>query len=260
FLQDCGNLQGCSSLLDFVDFHFYATGTSTDQAALAAKLPALSSNLADLRALIDRTMPSRAAQIAIHVGEWNLSYAYNSLDYTGFASAWDADALGRILAAGDVAQAFGTKSGSLSILYHAATGDLAPSGYTEDQPMPIYEALSIFTGAGGLFPRFGTTMASATSTLAGVDPFASSSPDEIVLANTSRRPQDAPVAIPGGGYRSAAEWQINQTGTLPTAPALITSRSPHNGTFYLKLPADSVTTMVITAPASSYKEYMLASS
>ena len=67
FLQDCG------SQADFVDFHFYPAPGHQTAAQLLAELPAMSKDLATLRAMIKATVPDRASTIAIHVGEWNFS-------------------------------------------------------------------------------------------------------------------------------------------------------------------------------------------
>ena len=263
FLEDAASQPASQPAhhVDFIDFHFYgatdnATHTAT-KAELLASMPKITSDLSHLRSIVGAQIPG--AQIPIFVGEWNLNSAYNALAYTGFAAAWDADVLGRILTAGAVGEAFGTHSGSMSVLYNSDTGDFAPSGFAKDEPMPIYEALSMFTGSSGLFPHFGTTVVSASSSLAGVDAFASSSPDDIVLANPSSSAKDALVHIANGGDLSAAEWQIAQTGTAPAAPWLWATRSTRNGSFYLNLPPESVTTMVITPPGSTYAEYTLAS-
>jgi hypothetical protein len=253
FLQSF--LQASGDRVDFVDFHWYP-GNST-QSDLLAKLSDISYRIGQLRTLINTTVPSRASDIAIHVGEWNISYVASTLAefaYSGFASAWDADVLGRILSAGADSLAFGTKVNALSVLASPGSGQTLPAGYSADTPMPMYEALGMFTGE-GLFPRFGTTMVSATSGLAGVDVFASTSPDDIVLVNTGGAAQNAMIQVKNGGRLTAAAWQIDQTGETPSAPANVSTTTTTNGSFDLSLPADSVTTLVVTAPASSYPSY-----
>jgi hypothetical protein len=115
--------------------------------------------------------------------------------------------------------------------------------------MPIYEALGMFTGE-GLFPHFGTALVAATSSLAGVDVFASRSPDDIVLVNTGSAAQNAMISVKSGGRLTGTAWQIDQTGTTPSAPAEVSAATTANGSFYLPLPAESVTTLAVTAPAS----------
>ena len=116
FLQDCG------SRADFVDFHFYQAPGRQTTAQLLAEPSAMSQDLATLRAMIKVTVPDRASAIAIHVGEWNFSADPDTLAqyaFTGFASALDADLLGRILAAGADSLAWGSKNAMLGLLYGA---------------------------------------------------------------------------------------------------------------------------------------------
>jgi hypothetical protein len=244
FLKDCG------SRADFVDFHFYQSPGRQSAAQLLAELPAMSNDLATLRAMIKATVPGRASAIAIHVGEWNFSADPGTLAeyaFTGFASTLDADLLGRILAAGADSLAWGSKNSALSLLYGAVyPGDSkAPAGYTSDTPMPLYEALGMFTGQ-GLFPRFGTSIVSATSVLPGVDAFASASPDEIVLVNTSARSERVTIGVGSGSPPAAVLWQLQQTGPVAGPPVNQGTVASAAGVFKLTLPADSVTTMVMT--------------
>ena len=247
FLADCG------SRADFVDFHFYPGHETAAQ--LLAGLPALSRDLGTLRDMIKTAQPGRAGTIAIHVGEWNFSADPGTLGdfaFTGFASALDADILGRILTAGGDSLAWGSKNGPMSLLYGdvlAAGGSKPPAGYTQDTPMPLYEGISMFTGQ-GLFPRFGTNVVSATSIVPGVDAFASAGPDEIVIVNTNAKKEKLSVRGNAGSPRHAQVWQLHQTGKVLAAPvskgAIAASAS---GTFTVTLPPDSVTTLVLTAPA-----------
>jgi hypothetical protein len=245
FLQDCG------TRADFVDFHFYQAPGRQSAAQLLAELSAMSRDLATLRAMINTTVPARASSIAIHVGEWNFSADPATLAqyaFTGFASVLDADLLGRILAAGDDGLAWGSKNSTLSLLYGAVyPGDDAnpPAGYTSDTPMPLYEGIGMFTGQ-GLFPRFGTTIVSATSVLPGVDVFASANPDEIVLVNTNAKNEHVTVRVDSNNPQSAVVWQLHQTTPVAKPPVKKGSATSEAGNFKIYLPGDSVTTMVMT--------------
>ena len=60
---------------------------------------------------------------------------------------------------------------------------------------------------------------------------------------------NAPVKVTGGGSLSlsAAVWQIHQAGSaLPAAPARAGTLSTSNGQFTVSLPAQSVTTLIVT--------------
>jgi hypothetical protein len=243
FLRDCG------SRAAFVDFHFYQAPGHQSAAQLRAELPAMSQDLATLRAMIKTTVPDRASAIAIHVGEWNFSADPGTLAqyaFTGFASVLDADLLGRILAAGDDGLAWGSKNSLLSLLYGAVyPGDPTNPQYHSDSPMPLYEAIGMFTGQ-GLFPRFGTTVVSATSALPGVDVFASAKPDEIVLVNTTAKNERVTVRVNSDNPQSAVVWQLHQTTPAAEPPVKKGSATSEAGNFKIYLPADSVTTMVMT--------------
>jgi hypothetical protein len=247
FLQQF--LQQCGSRADFVDFHFYPGHETASR--LLAEPPAMTRDLATLRAMINATVPSRASSIAIHVGEWNFSADPGTLGqyaYTGFASVLDADLLGRILSAGADSLAWGSKNGSLSLLYGAVyPGDpvTAPAGYKSDTPMPLYEAVGMFTGQ-GLFPRFGTKIVSAVSVRPGIDAFASADPDEIVLVNTTAKNERVTVRVNSDNPQSAVVWQLHQTTPVAEPPVKKGSATSEAGNFKIYLPADSVTTMVMT--------------
>jgi hypothetical protein len=254
FLQQF--LRQCGSRADFVDFHFYPGHETAPQ--LLAELPAITRDLAALRAMINATVPSRASSIAIHVGEWNFSADPGTLGhyaYSGFASVLDADLLGRILSAGADSLAWGSKNGSLSLLYGAVySGDpgAAPAGYKSDTPLPLYQAIGMFTGQ-GLFPRFGTTIVSAVSVRPGVDAFASADPDEIVLVDTDAEAERVIVQAEGDSPRTAVVWQLHQTGALPAPPVKRGTAISVAGLFRLDLPADSVTTLVLTTHLNRQK-------
>jgi hypothetical protein len=195
-------------------------------------------------------VPDRASAIAIHVGEWNFSADPDTLAeyaFSGFASVLDADLLGRILAAGADGLAWGSKNATLSLLYGAVyPGDAtAPAGYTPDTPMPLYQAIGMFTGQ-GLFPRFGTTIVSATSVLPGMDVFASAKPDEIVIVNTNPRSERVTVRVESSNPQSAAIWQLHQTSAVAGPPVKKGTATSEAGNFKIYLPGDSVTTMVMT--------------
>ncbi len=250
FLKDCG------SRADFTDFHFYPG--HEDSAQLLAELPAMSQDLTTLRGMIEATVPARASSIAIHVGEWNFSADPGTLDqyaFTGFASVLDADLLGRVLSAGADTLAWGSKNGPLSLLYgdtfnEGGTG--APSGYKSDSPMPLFQAIGMFTGQ-GLFPRFGTAIVSATSVMSGIDAFASSSPDEIVIVNTSTSAKRISLRVSDSGRQTARVWQLHQAGSVATPPVRQPAVTSAAGEFKLALPGDSVTTLVVTTVASDQK-------
>jgi hypothetical protein len=213
----------------------------------------MSADLTTLRGMIQAAAPGRASDIGIHVGEWNFSadpVTLGQFAYTGFASMLDADLLGRILAAGADGLAWGSKKGPMSLVYGDGTG--APAGYASDTPMPLYEAIGMFTGA-GRFPHFGTTMVAATSVLPNVDVFASSSPDEIVLVNKSSATRRVTIGVQSGNPQAATVWQLHQTHVKPSPPANMGTVTSLDGVFKITLPGHSVTTLVMTTEVSNRK-------
>jgi Glycosyl hydrolases family 39 len=252
FLQDCG------SRADFIDFHFYQAPGHQSAAQLLAEPAAISQDLATLHAMIKATVPDRASAMAIHVGEWNISGDPETLAkyaFTGFASVIDADLLGRILAAGADGLAWGSKNGPLSLLYGAVyPGDptVGPVGYKSDTPMPLYEAIGMFTGQ-GLFPRFGTTIVSAVSKLPGIDVFASANPNEIVIVNTNATNKRVTLRVQSANPQSAIVWQLHQTTPVAGPPVKKGTATSEAGNFKIYLPANSVTTMVMTTLIQTQK-------
>ena len=248
FLNDCG------SRADFVDFHFYPA--HEDAAQLLAELPAMTQDLSTLRSMIKKTVPGRASSIPIHVGEWNFSADPGTLAqyaFTGFASVLDADLLGRILSAGADSLAWGSKNGPMSLLYgDSASAGGAPGGYESDTPMPLYQAIGMFTGQ-GLFPRFGSTIASSTSVVSGIDVFASSGPDEIVIVNTNTSAVRVTLRVTSGNLRSAVVWQLHQTDAVARPPVREGTATGVAGSFKFSLPGDSVTTLVMSSLAGNQK-------
>jgi Glycosyl hydrolases family 39 len=248
FLKDCG------SRVDFVDFHFYPAHEDATQ--LLAELPAMSQDLSNLRTMIRAAVPDRSASIAIHVGEWNFSADPGTLAqyaFTGFASVLDADLLGRILIAGADSLAWGSKNGPMSLLYgdtSAAGGNSAPSGYESDTTMPLYQAIGMFTGQ-GLFPAFGKTIVSSTSVVSGVDVFAATGPDEIVIVNTNTSAKRVSIQANGSNQQSAVIWQLHQPGSVAEPPVRKGTVTSATDSFKLTLPANSVTTLVMTTLAST---------
>jgi hypothetical protein len=242
-------LANSGSRADFVDFHFYPGRETTAQ--LLGELPQMSADLTTLHGMINAAVPGRTASIGIHVGEWNFSadpVTLRQFAYTRFASMLDADLLGRMLAGGADSLAWGSKNGPMSLVYGDGTG--APAGYTSDTPMPLYEAIGMFTGA-GRFPHFGTTMVAATSVLPNVDAFAASAPDEVVLVNKSPTASRVLVHVQTDSPKTATVWQIHQGGVTPSPPAKIATLSSVVGAFKVTLPGDSVTTLIVTTKVSN---------
>jgi Ricin-type beta-trefoil lectin domain len=237
-------LNGSGARADFVGFSFYgeepgAANTKSSSQVIAG-LADLSAELSEARSLIDAAVPARAANIAIYVDGWNIAAGPAPIQLTAFAATWDADLLGRVLAAGATSLASGAQGG---LLYDGQTQ--APRAYQVGSPTPLYAAIGMFTGE-GLFPRFGTQTARATSALPGVDVFASASPDEVVVVNTGSETRTTVLRVSGDAPLRATQWRLAQANGAVAAPASVGTATSRNGSFSLSLPSGSVTTIVVT--------------
>jgi hypothetical protein len=241
-------LAGSGSRADFVGFSFYgenAVAPKTNGQLLAA-LAALSGDITGARKVIQAAVPARAAGIAIHIDGWDIADGAAPIQFTGFAATWDADLLGRILAGG--AASLASRAGA-GLVYDGQ--GIVPRAYQPGSPTPLYAAIGMFTGE-GLFPRFGGGLASATSALPGVDVFASASPDEVVVVNTTSSAVDTVLRVStsaqaDGTPLRAGQWRLGQANGAVTAPASVGTATSRNGSFSMSLPSGSVTTVAVTA-------------
>lgn len=238
-------VDGGGSRADFVDFSFHGGGTGQpengqpeSEQRLLRELDTVSAEITDARSVI------AARSIGIHVGPWDITSRPASVRFTSFAAMWDADLLGRILAGGG-----GSMAGGAGLLYD---GDgTAPRAYQPGSPTPLYAAIGMFTGA-GLFPRFGTPLPEAAVTVAasalpGVDAFASASPDEVVVVNTSSSARTTVLRVSGDTPLRAVQWRLGMLNGAVSGPVSGGAATSRNGSFALSLPSGSVTTVVVTA-------------
>jgi Ricin-type beta-trefoil lectin domain len=246
YLTDSG------SRADFIDFSFYGEGAAQQagSAGLLAALSTLSKELSDAKSAIKAVVPARAADIAIYVGGWDITSGTDPVRFTMFAAMWDADLLGRMLAAGA-----GSLASGAGLLY--AGGGGAPRAYQAGGPTPLYEAIAMFTGE-GLFPRFGKATNAASSSLPGVDVFASTSPDEVIAVNTSGASRTTVLRVSADTPLRAAQWRLGQANGAVEGPAAAGTATSRNGTFQLSLPSGSVTTIVVTADGTGNASLTLA--
>ncbi|HWG02514.1 MAG TPA: RICIN domain-containing protein [Trebonia sp.] len=240
-------LRASGTRADSVGFAFYGEQAAAPKTGgqLAAALTDLSADLRATRSLIDAAVPARAAHIAIDVNGWNIADGPASVQFTGFAAMWDADLLGRVLAAGATSLAAGARGG---LLYGGQTE--APRAYQVGSPTPLYAAIGMFTGE-GLFPRFGADVVTATSALPGVDVFASAAPDEVVVVSTASATHVTVLRVSGDAPLRATQWRLTETNGAVSAPVNAGTATSRNGSFRLSLPPGSVTTVVVTADGTS---------
>ncbi len=228
---------------DFIDFHTYGQGGTEDksEATLLSETMKYTTDLQDLRSRIQQKVPARANAIGMHVGEWNLDWNSDPKQYTQFTTVWAASALGRIIAEGGNAMAYADKNGALGLLYETTS-----NGGSKNDPMPIYHAYGMFTGE-GLFPHFGTTLVTATTTLPNVEVYASDNPKQLVIVNKNPTgTQTATLSLPNLPSGSVAIWRKDTSMSTIAPPLKIETRSFTASSLSLSLPAYSVTTLVFS--------------
>lgn len=231
--------------VDFIDYHSYGQGGSNNlsEEKLLSQTQKYEDNFNQIRTWIQKYAPTRANQIGMQIGEWNLDWDNDPKEYTNFTTVWAASALGHQLRGGGISLAFATKNGGLGLLYEE---DDFAHGAKRDDPMPIYHALSMFTGA-GLFPRFGTTLVSAVTDVPNLEIFASNNPRTIVVVNKdprlARKPTVNFMGLTGG---TVQVWRKEQSASALDGPVNLGTFTFYNNKFDYTFPPYSVTTFVVS--------------
>ena len=241
------------SRVDFVDFHGYPqAGTTNGNVQSLFRWAATTGNdVRKLRRLIQSTVPSRASQIGIQVGEWSLNWGGTAQGDTNFNAVWTADVLGHIL-----------QNGAVRIFRHQGQRVKWSDGWTTtiwatpcscrvNEPHAPYHGYGMFTGE-GLFRPFGNSMVRASTNLPNVDVFASNDPKNIVAINKSQSvEQSAEFSLRGVSSATVDVWQKDQHVLFKDPPVHRRTIQVQNGTFGYRLPPMSATTFVITERRSS---------
>jgi hypothetical protein len=282
FLTDCGGL------VDFVDFHKYdLSGSQWTDSPLRLidsntnKYGANATNgrIGEIRAQIsgNATSGPRSAQIGIQVGEYNISSNSGSLasspearlPYDFFNVLYVSAALGNVMTTGSRAMLFGDKNTALGILSDGTTPWIngttqvtwAPgTNYTTDSPMPAFYGYAMYTGM-GLFRHYGTAAVSTSTTIAaspnGLDIFASTNENNIVVVNKDSVAHVVTFALTGYTSGSATAWQKAAVGGVlgssdnpgplysPSGIQQLPNVNITNSGFSVSVPAYSVTTYVL---------------
>jgi hypothetical protein len=255
FLQTFLQLSG--TRVDFVDFHGYPQqGCSTCSPTAASGLfqwaHGMGADVANLRAMIAQQVPSRASQIKVEVGEWALDWGGNLEANTNLNAVWSADVLGNILAGGGDSMFYGTKGNALEWAAGSQTDqDTGQQVYENlDDPHAPYHGYGMFTGE-GLFPGFGSSLATSSTALPNVDVFASDGPKNIVVVNKDPSAAQTGVFSVGNLPSGTVDvWQKNPKVSFQNPPVHLGSFSFSGGTFTYGLPALSVTTFVLSTGAT----------
>lgn len=257
------------SNLDIVDFHAYGTGNQPvlDNATLLSQTSTDEQYIKQIRQMINTTDPSRASQMQIQVGEYNLSYTYNdnygsswtasgkeSRFFDPVETVWGASTLGGILEAGGRGMQYGDRNGALGTTFDGSFNSVVGAHYgttvKTDDPMPIYHAQGMFTGE-SLFRGFGTNVVSSSTTLPNVDVFASSNDDDIVLVNKNpSTAESATIDLTGFAGGSADVWQTSNSNPL-AAPTKVSTIANVTSSLTVNLPAYTVTTIVLNGGSTT---------
>lgn len=243
-------LQLSGSKVDFVDFHGYPQqGTvAGDYTKLFQNADGYGKDLTSLQAVIKATVPARASQIAVQVGEWELNWGGGAQDYLNFHSVWAATVLGNILKAGGYSLFYADKG---NLLYNSSLTFTDSTGRTftvsQDDTNAAYHGIGMFTGE-GLFPHFGDTMVNATTSLPNIEVFASDNPKNIVVINKDPSvSQVATIALNGLSSGTFDVWRKDESIIPINPPVKLGSVAISNGAITYPLPPFSVTTFVLTS-------------
>jgi hypothetical protein len=241
-------LQNSGSRVDFVDFHGYAQQGTTpgDYNKLFQLADGYGKSIVDLRALIQATVPSRATQIGIEVGEWELDWGGSAQNNSTFHAVWAATVLGNILKTGGRSLFYADKG---NLLYGSHHTFKDAKGHTitvsPDDTNPAYHGIGMFSGE-GLFQHFGSTMVNATTTLPNIEVFASDHARSIVVINKDpSTPRKAAFNLKGVTSTIVEVWQKDQSTPFPNPPEKQDAINVQNGTFTYLLPPFSITTFVL---------------
>jgi hypothetical protein len=191
-------------------------------------------------------VPTRASQIGIEVGEWELNWGGTAQNNTNFHAVWVASVLGNILKAGGRSLFYADKGNAIYGNPHTfidAYGHVV--NIKPDDVNPAYHGIGMYTGE-GLFRGFGSMVVSASTTLPNVEVFASDHPKNIVVINTDQLlTQTATFSLKGVESGTVAVWRKDESVLFPNPPIKLGTLLLEDGTFTCQLPPFSVTTFVL---------------
>ncbi len=246
FLQTFLQLSG--SRVDFVDFHGYAQrgNVSGDYTTLFHFAEDYGKNINHLRSLIQQTIPDRASQIGIEVGEWELNWAGGAQNNTNFHAVWAASVLGHVLSSGGWSLFYADKENALYGHQQTITDSRGRMvNVNVNDTTPAYHGVGMFTGE-QLFRGFGDTMVQATTKLPNIEVYASDNPKNIVVINKDpSMAQTATVDLHGATAETVSVWRKDEFVPFPDPPLQLSSQSLLDGTFTCQLPPFSITTFVL---------------
>ncbi|GLW12631.1 hypothetical protein Misp01_77590 [Microtetraspora sp. NBRC 13810] len=248
-------LVGSGSRTDFVDFHKYGAGEfAVCDSALLAATPEWGADVTAVRALIQELAPARAARIGVQIGETNSDWGVHpspagcdnigseAVQYRNTAIWWAASVFGHLARAGAWGFAYGDKNGALGLLYDQPN----PNGAGMNERMPVYQGLGFYTGQQGTsLAHFGSTLVKSSTTLEGVEVFASNNPKVVVIVNKGTTERQAVISVGSEVTTAKGHQKDGQTVSYAT-PAPLGAKPVVNGTITVTLPGPSVTQLVLS--------------
>lgn len=236
---------------DFVDFHTYGQGGTTVRAqdVLLSETDRYENYINDLKGRIQTKQPSRASEIEIEVGEWNLDWdgeGVSQSEYKQYNTVWSASALGHILKAGGISMQYASKNGDLGALWEYQTAN-SPTGWQIDDRMPIFHGIGMYTGESiSGFPRFGNTMVNSSTILPNVEVYVSNNPKNIVVINKDpSASHDAEFSLTGVTSGTVDVFRKDQNVEPKDLPVKQSSTTINSGTFSYTIPPYSVTAFIV---------------
>lgn len=246
---------GSASQIDFVEHHKYADYQGQKSAAqVMAETVQYGDEIRMLRELLRQHVGARADRIPIELGEWNIDADPPIGDPRlngSFASAWGASVLIHVLKAGGQALAFAIKDGAAELEISGDLGLLSDGGNSKtgllnDDPMPLYHGIGMFTGE-GLFRGIGSRIVSATSDVPHVEVLATGDQESLVVVNKQdAQPYAVDLELPGLSGRSIEVWLKDGTQTPRAQPVLMKTVILEEPRLSIVLPPYSVATLVVS--------------
>ena len=243
FLQCAGNN------LDVLDYHAYGQSSQDIDTNIQGSAAVYEQQGKDVRAAINSLVPARASQIVQQVGEYNVSpFATSDTSdarfYTAGNTIWNAIATGSILKGGSRAYLFADQNNPLGMIFQSQS-IASLYGRSQFDPQPAYHGMGMFSGEGGLFRPFGSSLVQSISTNPDIVVYAAANSNSIVLINKNKSAtQTANVQLQGlAAGSSATIWQTD--ASKPFDPPANKGSQAVSSSLSYSLPPYSVTSVIL---------------
>jgi hypothetical protein len=234
------------SRADIIDYHHYAMGNPpalSDAAALQQ-----TATWGDEVQWMYQTLAKKGlANRQVSIGEYN--WAWQSTDgvaggdqrfFQPIITVWSASLIGHALSAGGWAYQYSDQNGPLGITIEPGNNDQGRPG---SSPMPIYHGLGMWSGE-SLFRAYGGDLMEASCTDPGIEVFATSGPN-VILINKSTQSKSVVLGWGPGGGAAASVWQTNPASPFAGPSLVARGRTDASLQLYAALPAMTVSTIVM---------------